>query len=147
MLVELASKPLSVNKLYYANKQHGLRPESKTWQAGVFMGLSQYEKGLADLRERFKVGRHGYKVQITYILPKNVLYNKQGEPSSRAADLSNCDKALIDCLFLPKNFSNNVPYGCQNLCMDDKHLFELSSKKVPGPDYKIIMDIELIELP
>lgn len=145
--ITLKSKPLSVNSLYYANKRHGLRQSSKEWQCNIFQGLSQYEAELSSLRARFKEGRHGYAVAITYVIPPATLYNKAGAPSSRACDLSNCDKALIDCLMLPKHFTNTAPFGCQNLCIDDKHLFELSSKKIPGPEHAILLQISIINLP
>ena len=147
MQIKLYSKPLSVNKLYYANKRHGLRAESKEWQYNLFLQLSQYSTQLADLRSKFIEGQTGYKVAITYILPAPVLYNKAGAPSSKAADLSNCDKALIDVLFLPAHYGPNVPYQCENLNCDDKHLFELSSKKIPGQRFEILLDIDIIQLP
>lgn len=145
--MKLKSEPLSVNSLYYANKRHGLRPKSKDWQRNLFYQLSHYEAGLHGLRSKFNPSKHGYAVSITYVFPHNVLYNQAGTPSSKAQDLSNCDKALIDVLFLPANFSNDLEKGCQNLNLDDKHLFQLSSRKVPGPEYQIWLEISLIFLP
>jgi hypothetical protein len=142
--MRIKSKPLSVNNLYYANKRHGLRADSKDWQRQVFYGLSHYEKELAALRNKFKKNKHGYAVSLTFVLPPEILYTKTGELSSRAADLSNVEKSIIDCLFLPKHYSNDVPNGCQNLCMDDRYLKLMRSKKIAGKDWQIHLNVRIV---
>lgn len=144
MIMRIKAKPLSVNSMYYGNRLHGMRADAKDWQVQVFHGLSQYEAELGALRSQFKKSKHGYAVKLTFVVPKTVLYTKTGELSSRAADLSNIEKSIIDCLFLPKHFSNTPPYGCQNLNMDDRYLKTLSSRKVAGDDWEIHINVRIV---
>jgi hypothetical protein len=142
--MRIKTKPLSVNSMYYGNKRHGMRSEAKDWQVNVFHGLSQYEAQLGALRSQFKKSKHGYAVSLTWVIPKDHLYTKAGELSSRCCDLSNIEKALIDVLFLPKNFSNNAPYGCQNLNIDDRYLKTLTSRKVAGDEWGVIINVRIV---
>lgn len=140
----IKTKPLSVNSMYYGNRLHGMRSEAKDWQVNVFHGLSHYEAQLGALRSQFKKSKHGYTVTLTWIVPRENLYTKTGELSSRVADLSNIEKALIDCLFLPKHFSNTPPYGCQNLNIDDRYLKTLTSRKTPGDEWAVIINVRIV---
>jgi len=53
--------------------------------------------------------------------------------SSKAFDVSNMKKPLIDLIFLPKYFNQKPPYGAKNLNIDDKYITDLSSKKRISP--------------
>lgn len=75
------------------------------------------------------------------------LFNKQGKISSRAEDLSNVEKMLLDVLFLPKYHVQPWPDGVPNLNADDKYVLELSSKKVYAPADGTHITIALIPAP
>ena len=120
----------------------------KDWSATVFHRLSSEEnlKALEDLREFFDSEKHSYKVDIKFTYPKNILFTKKGSMSARAHDLSNIEKPLIDLIFLPCYFDKPSPYGCKNLNIDDKFISALSSKKLPGDEHFIEIDLTIIDL-
>jgi hypothetical protein len=138
-----------VNAFYYANKRHGLRPEAREMQCKVFHALSipEYASALELFRRTFKEKKHGYKATIVSYVPETSFYNKQGLLSSRMCDLSNTEKGILDCVFLPKNYGDNPPYNCKNLNLDDKYLVDLVSAKRPTKgDWEVHLTLELVEL-
>jgi Endodeoxyribonuclease RusA len=139
---------VSVNSFYYANKRHGLRPEAQNWQYQFFNYLSSpaNKQALADLRNAFNIKRDGYIVDLAFGIPRSKFVNKAGTLSSKAIDLSNCEKSVIDILFLPKFFEAEPPYGCSNLCIDDKHLVGLSSRKYVSDAPEIKITISIVKL-
>ena len=147
-IFKLKSKPVSINNFYYANKAHGIKAEAKDWQFAIITQLRSdvNQAILKNLRDNFDAVKNGYKVSITYMAPAGTFYNKKGELSSRQIDLSNCEKSLIDLLFIPKY---NGAYGMANLNIDDKWLMELSSKKSVSADadYHTHIQVEIIDLP
>lgn len=133
--------------MYYANKLHGFTADSKEWRFKCFHAMSKQvaAQALADLREHFNASKHSYKISFTFNIPREKFYNKQGLISSRTADLSNVEKALVDVIFLPANFGNNPPYNCEQLNIDDKYVTEMSSRKVAvDADYSIDITIEIV---
>jgi hypothetical protein len=139
---------VSINNFYYANKQHGIRAEAREWQYKFFNFLSLEENKikLQSLRNAFDIKNHGYVVDFQFEVPKLKFINKTGGLSSRTIDLSNCEKSIIDVLFLPKHCENDAPYGCQNLCIDDKYLVGLSSRKRIAETYNIKIEIKIVDL-
>ena len=116
------------------------------WSAQIFHALSS-EKNLeafTDLREFFNPETHGYAVDLKFYYPRDILFTKKGSLSARAHDLSNIEKPLIDLIFLPSYFNKSVPYGCKNLNIDDKFIYELSSKKLPSNEHKIEIELSII---
>jgi hypothetical protein len=142
MKITLFVKSMSINSFYYANKSHGKTLEGRQWSAEVFNQLSKFAPEFAELRAKFDPKLHGYAVKLTWSSP--ALYTKGGLMSSGVCDLSNSEKMLIDCLFLPKNFGTNVPYQCENLNCDDRYLKSLSSRKIHGPDVAVKINIRII---
>lgn len=142
------SKPVSINNFYYGDKRHGIREEAKDWQHGILTELAKdiNKQILQNLKSTFDKSIHGYKVDITYAAPASTFYTKKGEVSSRQIDLSNCEKSLIDLLFIPKY---NGAYGAVNFDIDDKWIMELSSRKTisPDDDYYTAVRVEIVLLP
>jgi hypothetical protein len=138
---------VSINSFYYANKRHGIRAEAREWQHKFFHYLSQSYNAdkLAELRNAFDETKHGYTVDFTFGVPASKLINKSGGLSSRAIDLSNCEKSIIDVLFLPKHFNEKPPYGCKNLNIDDKFLLGLSSKKIAAESEGIAIAVTIVD--
>lgn len=147
-IFKFQSKPVSINNFYYGDKRHGIREEAKDWQYQILAELASdtNKQIIANLKEKFNSDVNGYKVSIVYAAPASTFYTKQGKVSSRQIDLSNCEKSLIDLIFIPKY---NGVYGACNLDIDDKWIMELSSKKTISTDeyYWTTVRIEIIELP
>lgn len=125
-----------------------MKPEAKEWFANVFYGLSNPEiaQMLKELREAFDKRINGFSVRLLWHIPADILYTKAGDLSSRAMDLSNVEKSIIDAIFLPRNFGTNVPYQCENLNIDDRYLRRLFSEKKASVDgqYRLDVTIKLI---
>lgn len=143
--ITLSLKPLSINAMYCKNRSWKTA-EYNTWSAAFFHKLDVEENVqiMEDLREFFNPKKHGYSIDLKFYYPKDTLFTKKGTLSSRAHDLSNVEKPLIDLLFLPVYFDKCSPYGCKNLNIDDKFIYELSSKKLPAKEYKIEINISII---
>jgi hypothetical protein len=137
--------PLSVNKTYYGDKRHGMVPEAKEWFANVFYGLSNPEIALKlkSIRDEFDKRVHGIAVRLLWHIPADILYTKAGDLSSRAIDISNGEKSIVDAIFLPRNFGTNVPYQCENLNIDDRYLRRLYSEIVASKDGKYRLDVTI----
>jgi hypothetical protein len=139
---------VSINNFYYANKRHGIRTEARDWQHKFFHELSSKENALKleRLRTAFNPKLNGYVVELEIGAPKADFVTKAGGLSSRAVDLTNCEKSIIDVLFLPKHFDVEAPYGCKNLKTDDKWLVGMSSRKLISADYSIKITITIVDL-
>lgn len=85
---------------------------------------------LKDLREAFDAAQHSFSVHIKFMFPKEQLFNKKGQISSRVADLSNIEKALIDVVFTNQFYGENRPAEILNINADDKYITRLFSTKV-----------------
>lgn len=140
--------PISINSTFYGDKRHGMRPEAKEWYSSVFFALSEptIAEKLRLARNSFDLNKHGYAIRLLWFIPKTVLYTKAGDLSSRSIDLTNCEKSIVDALFLPKHFGTNVPYQCENLNVDDRYLRRLFSEKKASLDgnYRLDITIKLI---
>lgn len=119
--------------------------EFKQWTKQVFMLLSAPEPQLAlkDLREHFKSKEHVFLVRLTMYYPN--LITKDGRISSHSDDLSNTEKPLIDLLFLPKYNAEKLPYGVPNICADDKHILQLTSRKRYAANSGIDVNIAIVK--
>lgn len=134
----LPIEPFSVNKMYGRDRRHKTSAY-KNWEMGVLNVLcrrSVQEKFLAFREAWLKQPGHIH-VTLDFIFPPNVLYNKAGEISSRAEDLTNIEKPLVDLLFLPKVHVQPFPYGCPNFNVDDKHILRLLSRKLIGDRFAV----------
>jgi hypothetical protein len=139
---------VSINNFYYADKRHGIRSEARDWQHKFFHELSSKDNALKleRLRTAFDPRLNGYVVELEIGAPRADFVTKAGGLSSRAIDLTNCEKSIIDVLFLPKHFENEAPYGCKNLNRDDKWLVGMSSRKLISADYNIKITISIVNL-
>lgn len=146
-IVILNLKPISINSVYGSIGQGFYKTSSATeWTYQVFDSLSQPEtlEKLKKLREAFDPNLHTYRIKLIATYPHSEFITKKGQISSRTIDITNWEKPLIDCIFLPKFFDSVPPYGCANLNIDDKFLTEMHSKKKAGDEYKIEIEIEIL---
>mgnify|MGYP003349633707 CR=1 FL=1 len=126
----LSLEPFSVNRTYYRDRRHKTQ-DFRDWEMAAINALSrpQIQEKLTAIRGKFDATKHGFLVKFVYMYPQSVLFNKQGQISSRAEDLSNVEKPLLDVLFLPKYHVQPFPWGCSNVNADDKYVLRLNSQK------------------
>ena len=138
-------KSFSINTMFCKNRAF-TTSDYKTWAYSIFHRLDTEDnlQAFEDLRTAFDVKKHAYSVSIITYFPFETLYTKKGILSSRAFDLSNIEKPLIDLIFLPKYFDQPSPYGIANLNIDDKYIIDLSSKKRAAPEHRIDIEIEVV---
>lgn len=146
----LALEPFSINRTYYRDRRHKTQ-DFRDWELATIQAMSRpaVQKELQKIREAFDPTLHAFVVRLKFMYPATVLFNKQGQISSRAEDLSNVEKPLLDVLFLPKYNVQSFPYGCPNVNADDKYVLRLASQKCASPDTKhyIHVSIAIINLP
>lgn len=137
----------SINAMYY-NDGRIKTSEARQWTVRLCEELSKFEPELALIRENFKEKEHGLVIDLTAFYPKEKIMKEEGGLSSRAHDISNWEKPLIDVLFLPKYFNLKPPKGFKNLNMDDKFNIETRSRKLPSPvdGFTIQIKIEIVLL-
>lgn len=144
-------KPFSINKSYYGgNKGRVKTSEFREWTCNVFHILSQTDNRLAlkDIREYFSPEKHCIELCLTASYPKSEFLTKKGSISAKTVDTTNWEKSLVDCIFLPSNYGNQVPYTCENLNLDDKYVTSCISRKRASLDdfYCIDVTISIIDL-
>lgn len=142
-------KPFSVNALYYGDGRTKTQ-KYYDWSFEFFSRLAQpnIQQNLQKFRDTFDPKKHAYAIKLTAYYPEPVFYKKAGGISAKTMDLSNWEKPLIDCLFLPKHHKNEPPYGSPNLNIDDRFITSLSSRKTLSQDdeHHIQVEIRLITL-
>lgn len=126
----LPLRPYSVNAYYYATKKVKT-PAAREWETQVAYYLQDH-KPLIDMADLHKSRGGTFYVNLCFKYPKHILYNKAGEISSKAMDLSNVEKPLIDQIF-----------GAY-MGVNDKYIMDLRSSKRVGASYEISVLIELI---
>lgn len=146
----ISLKPLSINSTYYhGSARYGKNTKAKDWTYDAFSELMYFEnkEKLKLLRDYFDVSKHAYLVSLNWKFPKSILITKTNTLSSKAHDLSNIEKSIIDILFLPSNFSDDKSQGCLNLNIDDKHMLQLHSKKSlsESEDYSLEITVEIVD--
>lgn len=142
--LNLPIKPYSVNAYFYGNRSIKRR-EAVEWEASIieFLRNKDIQKKISKFRESFDATKHSLSINIITTYPKDILYTKKGMLSSRAFDISNTEKPLIDVIFLAKYSTNTT----KNLEIDDKYITSMKSEKVAGEDYNISIKIQLSNLP
>ena len=141
--IEIPHKPYSVNALYYRDGKRKKR-ETVEWEQSILEYLrdDNIQPELAKIRDNFDKFKHSIYIDIEYIFPHSILYTQKGCLSSKAFDISNMEKPLIDVIFLPK-FSSE---SCKNLEIDDRYISKMSSSKSSGSQHSIRLRIELLPL-
>lgn len=140
---ELDIEPMSVNQVYYGNRSHGWTADAKEWSYRLIYQLSKHENQIKIINSLFDPKKHGLSVSFTVSYPDFI--KKAGGISSRTQDVDNVLKPMIDVLFNKKFNGTNIPYTCQNFNIDDKHIVELTSRKVAGPQ-KIVVEVAVVPL-
>jgi len=146
-IINIPLKAFSINAMFAKNRSY-TTSAYKDWSCQVFHKLNTEEnlKQLEELRNYFDFKKHYYIIDLKFYFPKEIIYLKNGALSSRAFDISNIEKPLIDLLFLPKYFDKKSPYGCKNLNIDDKYIKKMSSEKEASEDFRIEIKLEIKDL-
>lgn len=142
----LPLEAFSINSVYYRDRRHKTQAY-RDWEKQAFSAIykPEVQEKLAQIREQFSESRHCFSVGFVFEMPQ--LFNKQGKISSRAEDLSNVEKMLLDILFLPKYHVQPWPDGVPNLNADDKLVLKLSSEKKYAEQAGTWVSIELLPVP
>ena len=144
--VRLDIPTFSINSMFNCgNARLGKSAGAQDWTLNAFYELSKYEALFIGMRSVFDPLLHYYSVKLHAHYPIKQFQAKGSGISQRTHDLSNFEKPLIDLIFLAKHCEYAVPYGCQNLCIDDKYVAELLSTKRATTEDKpfILVDIEI----
>ena len=143
--LDIPCKPFSVNAMY--GKKRFKTTQARDWSYQVFHILNKIEntRKMASFRNSFDPQTMAIEVCLTFYFPKDILITKSGMISGRAFDVSNMEKCIIDLIFDKKYFDKDPPYGCENLCLDDKYIISMNSKKRIGDDF--LMKVELNTVP
>lgn len=165
MKVQLKFKinPISTNDAYYRGKSYNFK--ARKWRASFLTQLqSDANKELfKSITPVFNPYKHGLRLCFTWILPADSFFTKDGKITRRSMDVDNLLKIPTDVLcnakyngaaFLDKmdkrerNLYDSIQ-TLSNLNIDDQYILDTRSIKMPspGPDYLLIVDIELIDLP
>lgn len=137
------SPPFSVNKAYYRNRQR--TQECRKWSDNILTQLQH-----PSIQAQFQALRDATQpndtltLHITHVMPEKKFRTKKGTISRFSMDLSNIEKLPIDLVF-DDRFDGRFIDGTEirNLCLDDKIITTLISKKQGGDDYKINFTIAL----
>jgi len=143
LTLKLPIKPYSVNQYFYGNRSIK-RKEAREWELSVLELLRDKttQNQIKEFTDKFNYKKHCIRVKIITQYPKDILYTKKNELSSRAFDITNTEKPLIDVLFLKKYATATT----KNLQIDDKYIVEMISKKVPGDQHLITVTLEINDL-
>lgn len=143
-------KPFSVNATNCVSNGRLIKTsQAREWQSQVFHRLSNKdaEHALTELREFFDPKVHAIAFECTAYYPEAEFYTKKQEISAKTIDNSNWEKALVDCVFLPKYALQEAPYGCKNLQLDDKYLVDLFSFKRATKEKEPRIDFTITIMP
>lgn len=125
----LPFKAFSINAAYYKNRFIKTM-EFRDWQTLVLEHLNDI-KLLDDLRLEYERVGGVFAVELTFVYPYPIYYNKQKTISSKTFDLSNVEKPLLDVIFGDR------------LGINDKYVVELNSAKRAGACHEIQITLEL----
>ena len=138
----IQQKPFSINAMSYRDKRYKT-PEFEQWCSKILYALNneKNQKALQDLRDYFDPNKHVYQVNLTFNYPHHILFTKASTISTKAHDLSNVEKPLIDLIFLP-TFHKRT----SNLNIDDKYILDLISRKRASEDHLIEVGLEVLDI-
>lgn len=144
LILNFPIKPYSVNQYFYGNRAIKKR-EAVEWERSIIELIrpESIQKKIEDFKKKFNPSLHSLQIDLLFQYPHNILYTKKKQLSSKAFDISNVEKPLIDVICLSK-YSTEVT---KNLEIDDKYVKKMTSEKTSGDTHNITVKIQLIDLP
>tara|TARA_A100001037_G_scaffold275170_1_gene273483 strand:- start:1176 stop:1646 length:471 start_codon:yes stop_codon:yes gene_type:complete len=145
----IKSKPFSVNKAYYKNRQ--LTQEARTWREDFLLQLQQPEvlQQIQLIKQAWNSKEHALSVSYDFFYPYNLLLTKKGEVSKRSMDLTNIEKLVQDNLFEHRYNGREIDgIVIENFDIDDKFIVSLQSRKLGHnlPHHEILITVQLLFL-
>ena len=145
----IKSKPFSVNKAYYKNRQ--LTQEARAWRQDFLLQLQQTSvlQQIRELKQQFLPERNAIAVSYDYYYPRELLYTKSGCISKRSMDLTNVEKLVQDNLFESRYNGREIDgVIIENFDIDDKFIVSLHSRKLAHDQqyHEIQIAVELLPL-
>lgn len=145
----IKSKPFSVNKAYYKNRQ--LTQEARMWRSDFLLQLQQPEvlQQIQLLKKAWRSTEHALHVSYDFFYPYNLLLTKKGEVSKRSMDLTNIEKLVQDNLFESRYNGREIDgVIIENFDIDDKFIVCLRSRKLghAQPHHEILITVQLVSL-
>ena len=142
----IKSKPFSVNKAYYKNRQ--LTQEARTWREDFLLQLQKPEvlQQIQSLKQAWHSTKHALHVSYDFFYPYNLLLTKKGEVSKRSMDLTNIEKLVQDNLFEHRYNGREIDgVVIENFDIDDKFIVSLQSRKLGHnlPHHEILITVQL----
>jgi len=130
--------------MFYKSRSY-TTAEYKEWQVNILelLGSSRNQESLKYLRDTFDSKEHRVEVLITHYFPQHIMFTEEGLMSSKAFDITNIEKPLVDIIFLPKYYKQNPPYGIKNFNNDDKFISDCVSRKRASYDFVIEVNIAI----
>jgi Holliday junction resolvase RusA-like endonuclease len=125
----LPIKPFSVNAYFYASRKVKTQA-ARCWEEEMKFLLDDHREELCKFIPEHIKGAD-FTVYMTFVYPKNIFRNKLGDISSKTMDLSNVEKPVLDMIFR------------ESLGIDDKHVTQLVSRKIPGNEFAIVIRLKL----
>ena len=151
MIVSFAikSKPFSVNKAYYKNRQ--LTKEARTWRSDFLLLLQKPEvlQQIQSLKQQWNSTKHVLSVSYDFFYPSKILLTKKGEISRRSMDLTNIEKLIQDNLFESRYNGREIDgVIIENFDIDDKFIVCLQSRKLAHNQeyHEVLITVELLSL-
>jgi hypothetical protein len=147
------AEPFSINKAYYLKSYGSMSAtkvrtkECREWGDKILFQFEKYSNDFKQFKECFNEDTDALRIELTYNIPRDYYYTKEGKISLRSCDLTNVEKLLVDIL-CDERFNGRYLNGNKilNLNINDKYITELFSEKKPSDkEYKII--IKIIKIP
>jgi len=98
-------KPFSINSMYTTRNVKTVA--ARNWTLDIILALRVEQDKLSDLRNHFEPMKHYYSVDFVFFYPSEKLYTKKGDLSSKAFDITNCEKGLLDIICAGKYFGTD----------------------------------------
>jgi len=139
----IPTKAYSINAYYYKSRNQKRR-EAVEWEMNVVNRFRDetFKKEIEEFKKLFNPEKHGLVFNLIYFYPKNIVLTKEGRLSSRAFDLTNVEKPIVDLI--------TAEYHCTDLCknleIDDKHIMKVKSEKGIAKNHAIYVEIDIKEL-
>lgn len=126
----LPIKPVSVNAYTYGSKKWKTQ-EARDYEREFNKLLEPYLSAMILMAETWRKSYGTYKVGVTVTHPCAIFYTRKGQVSSKSFDVDNVLKPILDMVF-------------RRMDVNDKHVTELTSRKIPGEAWEIRVSLELI---
>lgn len=143
--LSLVLRPVSINDAYYRAGQ--LTKVARQYRYDLLTAILKHKKEIQEFRtaalDLINKHSHALRLEIVHLVPNDTFYNKAGQLSMRAGDVSNLIKVTEDFLL-------NTRYNSDCAPNKGKEQFELKDGQLPyniGIDDRFVQSIVTSKLP